>query len=132
MAPWKTALKVFIAVFAVIGVFYTAFFLWATFLLPRCIGKTAAQVISPSGEYAAILEEITCRDVFASHSEVVIAKRGAKERSVALEIRGTSRVDLSWEQTDELSISYPRGAKVEKFGQGTDRIWPRVTYHPTD
>src|SRR5579863_1584169 len=111
MAHWKSALKVLIAVFAVIGVLYTAFFLFVTFFLRDCVGKTAAQVISPSGEYAATLEEITCRDIFKSHSEVLIAKRGVKARSVALEIRGTSRVDLSWEHTDGLVISYPTSAQ---------------------
>jgi hypothetical protein len=79
MTHWKPALKVIIAVFAVIGAIYTAFVVSVSvFGLPGsgCVGKTAAQVISPAGEYVAISLQITCRDAFKSHSEVMLAKRG--------------------------------------------------------
>ena len=130
MAHMKSALKVAVGVFATIGVLYTAFFIYATVFLSDCILTIPAQAISPTGEYTAVFQQTTCKNMDKSRSEVLLGKRGVKERYVVLEIRGTSRVDLSWGQPDELVVFYPNSAVVKKLG--TDGTWPRVTYRPTE
>jgi hypothetical protein len=132
MAQVKLALKILTAVFAAIGVLYVAFVIYFKTAGPSCIGKTAAEVVSPDEQYVAIFLQVTCKDPFESHSEVSIAKRSEKTQAVALDERGTSPVDLRWLYPDELVLSYPRNARVEKYGQRTDGVWPPVTYRTTD
>ena len=118
------ALKTVIGVFAVLGVAYTALWLYVTFFLPHCVLTYAAQATSPTGQYFAVYEQRICEDPGKSQSSVRIGKRGIRERIVALEIRGTSQVNLTWADDSELFVSYPIEARIKELGPYDG--WPRV------
>jgi len=71
----------------------------------------AFQATSPTGEYHASFEQSICADPGRSRSEVLIGKRGVKERIVALEIRGTSEVGLTW-QGESTLFAQSRPAEI--------------------
>src|SRR5262245_1923718 len=83
-----------------------------------------AQATSPTGQYYAFFQQSMCEDPDTSRSEVHIGKRGVKERIVALQIRGTSQVGLTWEGDSELLVSFPIDASVRELGPYDG--WPRV------
>jgi hypothetical protein len=126
----KIALRIVVGVFAVLGVAYSALWLYATFLLPHCMLSYTAQATSPSGQYYAVYEQRICQDPNKSKSEVNIGKRGLKERIVALQIRGTTQVGLTWTGNSELLISYPNDASVKQLGPYDG--WPRVILRKTE
>ena len=120
----RFALKTIVGLFAVLGAAYVAFGLYAMFLLPHCMFSYAAQATSPTGQYSAVYQQSICEDPERSRSEVLIGKRGVRERIVALEIRGTSQVGLTWSGDSELFVSYPVDATVKELGPYDG--WPRV------
>jgi hypothetical protein len=124
-------LKPIVGVFALIGVAYCAFAVYANLFLMDCVFSSTAQAISPNGEYFGVYEQRICRDPDKSTSQVLIGKRGSDTRSVLLELRGTSDVRLTWSSDRELVVSYPRSAAVIKQ-YGMDFEWGRVTLRPAD
>jgi hypothetical protein len=56
--------------------------------------------------------------------------RGLKECVVALQIRGTTQVGLTWAGNSELLVSYPNGASVKQLGSYDG--WPRITLRKTE
>jgi hypothetical protein len=123
-------LKPIIGTFAVIGIAYCAFAVFATLFLMDCTFTQAAQAISPNGEHFAVFEQRICKDPDKSWSRVLTGKRGAQERSVLMELRGTTEVGLTWDTDHELIVSYPRAAVVKKYDTGSGPF--RVTLRPTD
>jgi hypothetical protein len=124
------ALKVLVGVFAVIGAAYTALALYVYLFLPNCTFAATAQSFSPDGKHFAAYEQRTCKAVDESWSRVVLGKHGIKERLVAVEVRGTTRVSFVWASPQELVVSYPPGAPIKQLG--TDGDWPRVTLRRSD
>ena len=120
----RFALKTIVGVFAVLGAAYFAFGLYAMFFLPHCMLSYGAQAVSPTRLYSAVYQQNICEDPERSRSEVLIGKRGVSERIVALEIRGTSQVGLTWSGDSELFVSYPVDATVNELGPYDG--WPRV------
>jgi hypothetical protein len=120
----RFALKTIVGVFAVLGAAYVAFGLYAMFFLPHCMFSYAAQATSPTGQYSAVYQQSICEDPERSRSEVLIGKRGVRERIVALEIRGTTQVNLTWADESKLFVSYPTDASVKELGPYEG--WPRV------
>ena len=116
--------------FAVIGVVWVALTVYVNLFSSGCIYSEPAQAISANGEYFAVYEQTVCRDPDKSHSRVAMGKHGVKERTVVLEIRGTSQVGLTWNTDHELVVSYPRSAVVKQDGPYSEL--PRVTLRPTD
>lgn len=84
----------------------------------------AAQAASPTGQYYAVFEQRICEDPGTSQSDVRIGKRGVRERIVALEIRGTTQVNMTWADDSKLFVSYPTDANVKELGPYEG--WPRV------
>jgi hypothetical protein len=126
----RFALKTIVGVFAVLGVAYTALWLYATFFLPHCLLSYPAQATSPTGQFHAFYQQSICEDPDKSRSEVHISKRGVKERIVALEIRGSSQVGLTWEGESELLVSLPIDASVKELGPYGG--WPRVVVRKSE
>jgi hypothetical protein len=120
-----------IGVFATLGVLYTVFFIYATVFLPHCMLGRAEQAVSPNEEYFATFEQTICEDAGRSRSQVMIGRRGRKERIVAAQVKGTNEVGLTWSTDSSLVVSYPAGASVEKLGP-YDEGWPGVTLLPRD
>jgi hypothetical protein len=124
-------LKVVVGFFAVIGVMWVALTVYLNVFSSGCVYSEAAQAMSANGEYFAVYEQTICRrDPDKSHSRVVMGKHGVKERSVLLEIRGTSQVSVTWNTDHELVVTYPRSAVVKQDGPYPEL--PRVTLRPTD
>jgi len=124
-------LKVVVGFFAVIGVVWVALTVYVNVFSSGCIYSEPAQAISANGEYFAVYEQTVCRrDPDKSHSRVVMGKHGVKERTVLMEIRGTSQVALTWNTDHELVVAYPRSAVVKQYGPYNEL--PRVTLRPTD
>ena len=131
MAPLNSILKVVVGFFAVIGIVFVVSTVYLNVFSSMCIYSEPAQAISANGEYFAVYEQTVCRrDPDKSHSQVVMGKHGVKERSVLLEIRGTSQVGLTWNTDHELVVTYPRSAVVKQDGPFPEL--PRVTLRPTD
>ena len=120
----RLALKTIVGVFAVLGVAYTALWIFMTFFLPHCMLAYAAQATSPTGQYSAVYQQSICEDPNRSRSEILIGKRGVRERIVALEVRGTTQVNLTWADDSKLFVSYPTEASVKELGPYEG--WPRV------
>jgi hypothetical protein len=124
------ALKPIIGVFAVIGIAYAAFAVFANFFLMDCTFVQAGHAISPNGEHFGVFEQRICKDPDKSWSRVLMGKRGTQVRDVLMEVQGTTRVSLTWNSDQELVVSYPRSAVVKKYDVDFGR--PRVTLRPTD
>ena len=127
----NSILKAVVGFFAVIGVVFVVITVYVNVFSSGCIYSEPAQAIAANGEYFAVYEQTVCRrDPAKSHSQVVMGKRGAKARSVLLEIRGTSQVGLTWNTDHELVVTYPRSAVVKQYD--AEIGFPRVTLRPTD
>lgn len=126
----RRALKPIIGFFAVVGFAYIVFAIYANPFLMNCTYSELSQAVSPNGEHFAVFDQRVCRDPTESWSRVLMGKRGALERDVLLEIRGTTQVGLTWNSDEELVVSYPRSASVRKYDLNFGR--PRVTLRPTD
>jgi hypothetical protein len=123
-------LKVVVGFFAVIGAVWVALTVYLNVFSSGCIYSEPAQALSANGEYFAVYEQTVCRDPDKSNSRVVMGKHGVKERSVILEVRGTSQVGLTWNTDHELVVSYPRSAVVRQLGPYNEL--PRVILRPMD
>ena len=127
----NSILKVVVGFFAVIGMVFVVSTVYLNVFSSGCIYSEPAQAVSANGEYFAVYEQTACRrDPDKSHSQVAMGKHGGKERSVLLEIRGTSQVALAWNTDHELVVTYPRSAIVKQLGPYPEL--PRVTLKPTD
>jgi len=124
------ALKPIIGIFAVIGVVYVAVAVVTSLFLMDCTSIQAGQAVSPDGESFAVFEQRICKDPEQSWSRILTGKRGLHVRDLLMEIRGTTRVGLTWNSNQELVVSYPKSAVVKKHGR--DSGHPRVTLRPTD
>lgn len=123
------ALKPIVGFFAVLGVAFVAFTIYANVFLVGCTYSQVAQAVSPNGEHFAVFDQRVCKNPDDGWSRVLMGKRGERERNVLLEIRGTTQVGLTWTSDQELIVSYPRSASVKKYDVDGR---PRVTLRPTD
>ena len=127
----NSILKVVVGFFAVIGIVFIVITVYLNVFSFDCIYSEPAQAISPNGEYFAVYEQTDCRrDREKSHSQVVMGKRGVRERTVLLDIRGTSQVGLTWNTDHELLVTYPRSTVVKQNGPYHEL--PQVILRPTD
>jgi len=121
----RFALKVAVGVLATVGVIFIALETFALLFAPHCMLNSAAQATSPTGQYFALYEQRVCQKPENSRSEVLMGKRGERERNVIVEIQGTTQVGLTWAGPSELVVSYPIGSTVKQYGPYDG--WPRVT-----
>jgi hypothetical protein len=89
------AAKRVIGFFAVLGIAYVAFDIYANLFLMDCTLSQVAQAVSPNGEHFAVFEQRVCKDSDKSWSRVLMGKRGTREREWVLEVRGTTQVGLT-------------------------------------
>jgi hypothetical protein len=128
MVRLRRALAVAVGVFAMVGIAYTAFFIYATVFLPHCVLSDVGQAVSPSGNYSASFEQRRCEDATRNSSEVMIGKRGSPERIVAVQVKGTNEIGLTWKDDFQLVVSYPAGAQLKRLGPYGE-VWPGVLLH---
>lgn len=112
-------------VLATIGVLFIVLETYALLFAPHCMLNSAAQATSPTGQYFAVYEQRVCQKPEDSRSEVLMGKRGVRERNVIAQIQGTTQVGLTWASPSELVVSYPVGSTVKQYGPYDG--WPRVT-----
>jgi hypothetical protein len=129
MVRLRGVLAITVGVFATMGVAYTAFFIYAIVFLPHCVLSDVGTAVSPNGHYSASFEQRRCEDPTRSSSDVMIGKRGTRERIVAVQVKGTNEIGLTWKDDFQLVVSYPAGARLEKLGPYGEG-WPGVLLHP--
>ncbi len=119
----KRLLQVAVALFALIGVAYTAFIVFANWFLPNCT-RTSSEARSPDGKHFAVFEQTTCEDRSRSRATVTMGAADRKERVVWLDVKGTTDVRLTWNGDRELIVTLPESAIVKRYGPYDE--WPRI------
>jgi len=125
----KVALKVIVGVFAVIGFASVAIAIYVNVAVSPC-SLFAQQAASPNDDYSAVFEQIICKDPAKNRSTVILSRRGAKERPVAVEVHGASQVVLRWPNPTSLEVAYPAGTAVKKYDLPDG--WPEVILKASD
>jgi predicted membrane metal-binding protein len=120
----KRLLQVVVALFAVIGVAYTAFAVYANWFLPRCILASSQEAQSPDGKYFAVFEQSNCQDPGRSRATVEMGTLNSKKRIVWLDVKGTTDVRMTWNDNRELIVTLPESAVVKRYGPYDE--WPQV------
>ncbi len=121
-------LPMVIGLVAVVGVVLV---LWKVFpfsSFPKCRLVAGMPVSSPQGGHFAVSDDTVCDDPSRSRSTVSIGAQDKPERLTVMDFQRQTKVTLSWDDEDNLSIAYPGDAPMKTYGpyQG----WPSITARP--